>query len=425
MRAPPALVAIAWLGVVQPDYGGCSCGELADDARPLPMGDIACRADFDCDLDPCEVGRCLAGSCMFTAVTDRDGDGELPTRCGRDCDDANPAVGPGAVEVCNFVDDDCDGSSDEAAPPTDVVLDVSAAVSPTSVVLSATEGALVVRTDENEQQLYAQRVGPAGPVEAPFELGLFDAGILTGTPANNGLYLVVVYAIVPQYAVFRREGTRFTVLEGPATLTGGSSEVATGFDAIPFGSSLALALDTSARRVRVGLDGREVLIGPAPRVPTGIALATDGTHLAVLDPDEDVLVFLDAAGDFVGRQPVPTTARTRALASGAGVVYVATTDGTSSMLTAVTAAEGAGASVPLAGDGSPRLASVDELVAVATEASASLWLVTIVDPRTGEPVTGSVVLREGYDLSAVRAGGGFAVSAGRGEIGFIQACGAF
>jgi hypothetical protein len=34
---------------------------------------------------------------------------------GEDCDDADPAVFPGATEVCNDVDDDCDGLID---PPT-------------------------------------------------------------------------------------------------------------------------------------------------------------------------------------------------------------------------------------------------------------------------------------------------------------------
>jgi hypothetical protein len=44
------------------------------------------------------------------SVTDGDGDG---TPDGPDCNDADPAVNPGAVEACNGADDDCDGQVDE------------------------------------------------------------------------------------------------------------------------------------------------------------------------------------------------------------------------------------------------------------------------------------------------------------------------
>ncbi len=46
---------------------------------------------------------------------DGDGDGYAPPE---DCNDANPAVHPGAVEGCNGLDDDCDGQLDEGCPPT-------------------------------------------------------------------------------------------------------------------------------------------------------------------------------------------------------------------------------------------------------------------------------------------------------------------
>lgn len=46
---------------------------------------------------------------------DADADGYFAPACGSDCDDNNLAVNPGALEVCgNVIDDDCDGTTDEA-----------------------------------------------------------------------------------------------------------------------------------------------------------------------------------------------------------------------------------------------------------------------------------------------------------------------
>jgi hypothetical protein len=53
--------------------------------------------------------RTLVLLLLLACGDDQDGDG---TPADLDCDDSDPAVFPGAVEVCNDVDDDCDGIID-------------------------------------------------------------------------------------------------------------------------------------------------------------------------------------------------------------------------------------------------------------------------------------------------------------------------
>lgn len=45
-----------------------------------------------------------------------DADNDTFTECAGDCNDANIAIKPGAAELCNQLDDDCDGSVDEGLP---------------------------------------------------------------------------------------------------------------------------------------------------------------------------------------------------------------------------------------------------------------------------------------------------------------------
>jgi len=77
------------------------------------------------DGDPCTSDSCSeSGRTCLHALRDDDGDGFGPVSVGgascsggTDCDDADPRVHPGATELCNRRDDDCDGMTDESCTP--------------------------------------------------------------------------------------------------------------------------------------------------------------------------------------------------------------------------------------------------------------------------------------------------------------------
>jgi hypothetical protein len=66
---------------------------------------------------------CADGACQHPPL-DADGDGYASISCGGgDCDDGDPAVRPGAAEVCDGIDNDCDSQTDEGCPVPDCTID--------------------------------------------------------------------------------------------------------------------------------------------------------------------------------------------------------------------------------------------------------------------------------------------------------------
>lgn len=98
------------------DGNVCNGEETCDtDNNTCVAGEaLTCSDGNDCTEDSCDP---IVG-CVFPLI-DADGDGHADQAlgaCGDDCNDDDPTVYTGAAELCDGVDNDCDGDIDETAP---------------------------------------------------------------------------------------------------------------------------------------------------------------------------------------------------------------------------------------------------------------------------------------------------------------------
>ena len=89
----------------------------------LPALRPACDDNNPCTIDVCNEAS-KACTHTLTAPADVDGDGHFAIACGSDaddCDDNNPDVYPGHAEICDGVDNNCNGIVDEGVWKSGVV----------------------------------------------------------------------------------------------------------------------------------------------------------------------------------------------------------------------------------------------------------------------------------------------------------------
>jgi hypothetical protein len=291
------------------------CDGFGDRCYPVACVAGKCQnlAPVDCDdHDPCTTDACNSetGMCSHvSAVLDLDGDGYFaplpgkkpgePGACGDDCDDTNPAAHPGGTEVCDGVDNDCDGIVDNGASLVAVgdavlVSDGNTQASPGSIAYAGGNGYMASFWGDlgDHTSVYLAALDRMGAHAAPMKFVVTPADAFGGPlawtgdryglawsdrrDARGGINYEIYFNIVNPDGTKRNADTRLTHAEGfsispSLAWTGNEFVVAWQDDGMGFGENAIFAQRVDVNGAAVG--GNQRLIDDGGFGQTSPAIA--------------------------------------------------------------------------------------------------------------------------------------------------------
>ncbi len=126
----------------------CAYLSCRSSCNPWPSGEAGNLYPGTPTCNQCvALGGCNVAFNACVGVIDQDGDGYLSTY---DCDDLTPTTNPGADELCDGVDNDCNGLIDDNFPLVYADSDGDGYGDPNALVMCATPGSVANNTDCND-----------------------------------------------------------------------------------------------------------------------------------------------------------------------------------------------------------------------------------------------------------------------------------
>lgn len=309
-----------------------------EDPRPLPRDTSeGCFFDADCVPAGCEELRCVAGSCTQVApIRDADGDGEAPPPCGGDCDDTNVAIAPGERELCDLIDQDCDGSIDEDAVPRALRFDL-ATIDPAMAMTSWDDRVVVSDAAFTTRGVRTRRVeleGGLGTVEPLLDTERAVVGVDAGE-IEDGAWFAIALAEEPGGAgqeialvKTRRSATGAVEVVGEPARRAVNDVQALSIQ--PMGDTVVVAWDESSTRRTLWSPGWADAVIVADALVTGLGsldLATDGTSVVVSSGTRSLAFYAPADGTLTATlETTGDLAVGRPVASADGFVWAMVRD---------------------------------------------------------------------------------------------------